>query len=266
MPINDPVQNRKIAPGSLAFERRRMSYGMSYAAESPDGDVNNYQYYVEANFDFSRNYYINRKEFNGYSDRFMLGMSEAEHRAKHWVGDYKRSFQWDLNSNITYDFDTWNVVPYNNEVLEAMGTLYTGSYLNSPNWRYICQEDAEGTWFVHAFHLIRFGSGTQVYEGRLAIFVNDVIVRVIDAVDNNMMGENNIRDLHLSGSAHVALKTGDKLDIRFKPTTGNGGSSASLAPTSVYAYVTAHRENCNYNKTNNTVTTGNAYSFDHSTP
>lgn len=266
MPINDPVQNRKVAPGSLAFERRRMVYGSAYAGEEPEGDVYNYQYYVDLNYNVTINNYVSKQYYESKSNDVMKAVANAEHRAKHWVSDYKRTFQWDLNSNISYTFDTWNIVPYSNEVLACMGTLYTGSYLNSPNWRYICQDDAEGTWFVHAFHLIRFGNGTQVYEGKLAIFINDTMFRIIDAVDNNMMGENNIRDLHLSGSAHVALQSGDKMDIRFLPRTGNGGESASLSPTSVYAYVTAHRENCDYNRTTNNPTTGNAYSFDHSTP
>ena len=44
MPINDPINNRKVAPGSLAFERRRLSpFGQAYAIDDPDGDVYNYQ-------------------------------------------------------------------------------------------------------------------------------------------------------------------------------------------------------------------------------
>ena len=45
MPINDPINNRKVAPGSLAFERRRLSpFGQAYAIDDPDGDVYNYLY------------------------------------------------------------------------------------------------------------------------------------------------------------------------------------------------------------------------------
>lgn len=265
MPINYPIQNRKVAPASLAFETTNTSGSAFYKVGDPVDNVT-YQEIVNIYEGDVFAQYITNQYIESNNDKMMKAVANAEHRAKHWVSDYKRTFQWDLNSNISYTFDTWNVVPYSNEVLACMGTLYTGSYLNSPNWRYICQDDAEGTWFVHAFHLIRFGNGTQVFEGRLGIFLNDTLFRTIDAVDRQMMGENNIRDLHLSGSTHIALRSGDKMDIRFLPKTGSGGESASLAPSSVYAYVTAHRENCDYNRTTNNPTTGNAYSFDHSTP
>ncbi|HBB25473.1 MAG TPA: hypothetical protein DCZ59_04340, partial [Bacteroidetes bacterium] len=42
MPINDPISNRKVAPGSLAFERRRQGASVMYA-EDNFGDTPNYQ-------------------------------------------------------------------------------------------------------------------------------------------------------------------------------------------------------------------------------
>ena len=82
MPINDPIQNRKVAPGSLAFERRRMVYGPAYAGEEPEGDVYNYQYYIDLNYNITINNIITKPMLQSESLRLMNSMSNAEHRAK----------------------------------------------------------------------------------------------------------------------------------------------------------------------------------------
>jgi len=266
MPINDPVNNRKIAPGSLAFERRRQTFGTYYAGEDTDGDVYNYQYYIEVNFNTTVNNIVNKQYLFGETNKVMKSIGNAEHRSKHWVGDYKRSFQWDITTDIDYVIDDWNVIPYNNEILSSMGAHYTGSYGNNPNWEFICPSDAAGVWWVKAYHQIRFQSGKGIREARLGVFVNGVLWREIDGIDQNMMGENNIRDCHLMGSVHVPLTAGDYLQIKFKPVNLAGGTGTSLYPSSLYSYVTAHRENCEINYTNNGLSKGSLYSFDHTTP
>lgn len=266
MPINDPINNRKVAPGSLAFERRRLgAFGQAYAIDEPDGDVYNYQYYMDINYRITINNFVTNQTYLTNQSKTTKAIADSEHRSKHYVGDYKRAFTWQLNSNIDYYFDQWNTIPYDFEVLQAMGTHTQGSWMNSPDWYYICPTDGEGIWWVHAYHAIRYGPATQVREGRLSIFLNGQFYMTIDMVDNNMMGENNIKDMRLMGGVHVPMNSGDKLQIKFKPITTAGGGGTSLAPTSVYSYVTAHRENCEFTKVNMPIT-GNFYTFDHSTP
>lgn len=267
MPINDPINNRKVAPGSLAFERRRLSaFGQAYALDEPDGDVYNYQYYMDINYRITINNFVTNQTYLTNLSKTTKAIADSEHRSKHFVGDYKQTFNWELRSNIDYYMDQWNYIPYDTEVLRAMGVHATGSYANSPTWRFICPTDGEGVWWVHAYHAIRYGPNKQVREGRLAIFINDIIYKTIDMVDNNMMGENNIRDMRLMGGLHVPLLSGDSLQIAFKPITTQADTGTSIAPSSVYSYVTAHRENCYDNIISRTNITGNQYSFDHTTP
>jgi hypothetical protein len=99
------------------------------------------------------------------------------------------------------------------------------------------------------------------------VFINGTQYKTIDMVDNNMMGENNIRDCRLQGGIHVPLVAGDVLQIKFKPVQGQApDTGTSLFPTSLYSYISAHRENCYENVSLNSPDNGNNYSFDHSTP
>ena len=268
MPINDPINNRKVAPGSLAFERRRLSpFGQAYAIDDPDGDVYNYQYYMDINYRITINNFVTNQTYYTNQAQTTKAIADSEHRSKHYVGDYKRSFLWEMRNAIDYNMDDWNTIPYSTEIIKAMGTMATGSYGNSPDWKYVCPTDGEGTWWVYAYHQIRYSQQKQVIETRLAVFINGTQYKTIDMVDNNMMGENHIRDCRLQGGIHVPLVAGDVLQIKFKPIQGQApDTGTSLFPTSLYSYVSAHRENCYENVSLNSPDNGNNYSFDHSTP
>lgn len=261
MPINDPIQNRKVAPGSLAFERRRMTYGTAYGAEEPDGDVYNYQYYIDITFNTTVNNTVYKPYLQNEIGRVMTAMNKAEHRSKHWVGDYKQSFQWDLTANWQFMSDVWTPVPFNNEFLRTQG-VQNESLDYDDTWSFRPTDANAGVWWVHTYLQIRFPGSGQIDEARLAFFLNGVIFRIIDMVDHHMMGDGpHINDCHLMGACHVPLKPGDKLEVKMLAQAPSSEDSGVIYPSSVYAYVTGHRENCELNTTGNLQATGAEYVF-----
>lgn len=259
MPINDPIQNRKVAPGSLAFERRRMVYGSAYAGEDP-GDVYNYQYYVDLKYNVTINNIVSKTFLNTETNKIMTSMQNSEHRAKHYTSDYKQSFQWDLNDDWLFTEGVWTPIPFGNEILRTQG-IDNKSFEYFDTWSFRPTDKNKGVWWVHTFLMIRFPNTSDIEEIRLAYFINDFIFREIDMIDHHMMGENKIKDARLTGGCHVPLQAGDKLEVRMhiiNPTPQQGGV---LFPTSVYSYITGHRENCEVNETENTPITGSDYSF-----
>lgn len=261
MPINDPIQNRKVAPGSLAFERRRMVYGTAYAGEEPEGDVYNYQYYIDLNYNITINNIVTKPLLQSESLRLMNSMSNAEHRAKHYVSDYKQSFQWDLQANWAFYTDVWWPVPFDVEVLRTQGVFNKDTF-SGETWSFRPTDQNKGVWWVHTYLQIRFAKIGEIDEARLAYFVNGVLFRIIDMVDHHEMGSNNhIEDCRLQGGCHIPLKAGDKLEVKMFTQAPASEDSGVLYPSSVYAYVTGHRENCEINATGNTPSTGAGYVF-----
>ena len=262
MPINDPIQNRKVAPGSLAFERRRMGYGSAYAGEEPEGDVYNYQYYIDYNYNVTFNNIVTKQYLITQTDANMKAIANSEHRSKHWVGDYKQSFQWDLNGNWSFMTDVYTPVPFNNEFLRTQG-IQNESLDYDDTWSFRPTDQNKGVWWVHTYVQIRYSNTSQIDEARLAYFVNGVMFRIIDMVDYHNMGDGpHIRDARLMGGAHIPLRAGDKLEVKMIARTGGPSEQAGvLFPSSIYAYITGHRENCELNTTGNTATAGNGYVF-----
>jgi hypothetical protein len=262
MPINDPVNNRKIAPASLAFERRRMgAFGQAYAGEAPDGDIYNYQYYIDLNYRITVNNMVSKTFLFTETNKIMKATAESEHRSKHWVGDYKQTFQWDLIGNWQFMSDVWTPVPFNNEILRTQG-VQNESLDYYDTWSFRPNDTNSGVWWVHTYLQIRFPGSGQINEARLAYYVNGNIFRIIDMVDHHMMGDGpHINDCRLQGGSHVPLRPGDKLEVKMLAEAPNSEDSGVIYPSSVYAYITGHRENCELNNTNNTASTGQMYVF-----
>jgi hypothetical protein len=78
-----------------------------------------------------------------------------------------------------------------------------------------------------------------------------------------MMGANKIIDTRMGGGAHIPMRTGDVLTIRIYAKDSLAGLDVALYPTSVYGYVTGHRENCDNIEIYNNPVTGFLYQFDH---
>lgn len=269
MPINDPVNNRKVAPASLAFERRRSSYGVTYVNDNGVVDMDNviYQYYIDYEYNFRtiNNQYITQNIYNADLTKISNSITDAETRAKHFVGDYKHSFQWDIKNDWLFYTDIWTPVPFNNEVLRTQG-IRNESMNYSPTWSFRADESNAGVWWIYSYIQIKFGGFSNIDEARLAIFVNGALYRAIDMVDHHDMGSSSkISDCHLQGGAHVPLRTGDKLEICMLTKDTISREGGVLYPSSIYGYVTAHRENCNINSVN-APDTGNGYSFTKGSP
>lgn len=259
MPINDPIKNRKVAPASLAFERDQLRNGATFqVGTTPTTTV--YQDVVNIRYGDVNQLFITNQYITTDNDRLMKAMHNAEERAKHQVSDYKRTFQWDLKRNQPYTFNQWSILGYNNEVIRAVGCSATGTPVNGTQyWDYTVPNGAEGTYWIYAHLNLRLNVNSAVTSGHLAFFINNNIWRTVDQVDNAMMGGNKIIDLRVAGGCHVPLRAGDKFTVRIQLDDG-AGSDTSLFPTSVYSFVTGHREECNYVGVN-ACDTGELYQF-----
>ena len=259
MPINDPIKNRKVAPASLAFERDSLRNGATFqVGTTPTSTV--YQDVVNIRYGDVNQLFITNQYITTDNDRIMGAMTNAEERAKHQVADYKRTFQWDLKRNQAYTFNAWSILGYDNEVIRAVGCSSSGTPVDgSQYWDYTVPNGAVGTYWVYAHLNLRLNTGTNVGSGHLAFFINGSIWRIVDQVDNAMMGDNKIIDLRVAGGCHVPLQTGDKLTVRVR-LDDTAGSDTSIYPTSVYSYVTGHREKCDYVAVN-AASTGQLYTF-----
>lgn len=259
MPINDPIKNRKVAPASLAFERDQLRNGATFqVGTTPTTTV--YQDVVNIRYGDVNQLFITNQYITTDNDRLMKAMHNAEERAKHQVADYKRTFQWDLKRNQPYTFNQWSVVGYNSEIIRAIGCLATGAAGNGTQyWDYTVPDGAEGTYWIYVHMNIRLNIASSVTSGHLGFFINGNLFRIVDQVDNAMMGGNKIVDLRIQGGCHIPLRTGDKFTVRIQLNDGMGGDT-SLYPTSVYSYVTGHREECDYTLVN-AASTGELYQF-----
>jgi hypothetical protein len=263
MPINEPIKNRKVAPASLAFEGQSNARGAIFqVGTTPDGPtyqevVNNYYFNISLTL-------VTNQIMEANNDKLMTAMTNAERRSKEQVGDYKHTLQWDLKQNQVYRFNMHNNVAFNSEILRTVGARSIGTPVDgSARWEFICPEHCAGSWWFHSHLNIRHQSNDQIYEGRLGFMINNMLFRYVDLVDQNMMGENLIRDMHLSGGCHVPLKTGDVFTVVYYPVSHNIGFNTATYPTSVYGYVSGHRENCEDFTPFNAPSTGAQYAFDH---
>lgn len=263
MPINDPIKNRKVAPASLAFEREQLRNGAIFQVGTTPTSVT-YQEIVNIRYGDITQLYVTNQYINTDNDRLMNAMNNSEHRSKHWVGDYKRTFHWDTKRDQVYSINNWQKIGYDNEVIRAQGVSTGGTPVDgSAYWQYRCPEDAIGAYWIYAHLNLQYAQGTNIDYARLAIFINNSNYRVIDQVDNNMMGENKIRDVRLAGGCHVPMRSGDVIDIRLFTGNGTPGTGTALYPTSIYSYVSGHRENCTGFTIQNNPNTGTNYTFNH---
>ena len=263
MPINEPIKNRKVAPASLAFEGESKSRGAIFQVGTTP-TTTTYQEIINIYEGDINILNINTQIFDANNDKLMTALGQSEHRSKHWTGDYKRTFEWDLTQNQVYTFNQYSNIAYNNEVMRGVGCYSIGTPANgSARWFYTVPDDAAGSWWIYAHVNLKFSSASNVYEARLAFFIDGAMWRIVDMADNNMMGENQIRDLRLGGGCHVPLRPGATFEVRIIVMQNQQGTDTSLYPDSVYSYVSGHRENCDGYAPLNPQSTGLSYTFDH---
>ena len=237
MPISKPYPDRSIAPDALAFDAtasRGASVIATYQSELAQY-VNITQTVVVTD-----NAYVDRKDREQ-----MVAVGDAERRAKHWVGDYERVFEWDINADLYVSTNTNDPVAFNHEVIRTMGCELLGTVSTvAAQWRYVCPADAEGQYWIYAYTLLNITAGVGVTDATLSVFVNGVQRRVIDHVDQGYAGETPIVDCKLKGGCHTPLKTGDILTIVLRVVATNTNNYLLAYPAACYGYVTGHRTRC----------------------
>ena len=238
MPISKPYPDRSIAPDALAFDAtasRGASVIATYQSELAQY-VNITQTVVVTD-----NAYVDRKDREQ-----MVAVGDAERRAKHWVGDYERVFEWDLSADLYVSTNTNDPVAFNHEVIRTMGCELLGTVSTvAAQWRYVCPADAEGQYWIYAYTLMAFTVlGMGVTKANMSVFVNGIQRRVIDHIDGGYAGENPIVDCKLKGGCHTPLKAGDILTIVIRITAANTVDVLLPYPASCYGYVTGHRTRC----------------------
>ena len=239
MPISKPYPDRSIAPDALAFDAtasRGASVIATYQSELAQY-VNITQTVVVTD-----NAYVDRKDREQ-----MVAVGDAERRAKHWVGDYERVFEWDINPELGLyvSTNTNDPVAFNHEVIRTMGCELLGTVSTvAAQWRYVCPADAEGQYWIYAYTLLNITAGVGVTDATLSVFVNGVQRRVIDHVDQGYAGETPIVDCKLKGGCHTPLKTGDILTIVLRVVAANTNDYLLAYPAACYGYVTGHRTRC----------------------
>lgn len=247
MPINDPIARAKVAPGSLAFETRRMGGSVMYSEEPVDPDTPNYQTTINLFFSNTFNIYQTVQGAKIEAQRILRTVADAEHRAKHYVGDWHHCFEWDSNAvempwqanSVQYGIQ--NKLRFNNEVLRAIGARQQ----DNSSWRFDVADDATGDWHIHVFCAMRFSPADKIAQSRLAVLLNGQLWRHVDFTNSHFNDKSHVEEIVLQGSAIVPLRAGDYLEAAVYLYDENGTGSGLLpATTNYYAYIAGHRVSC----------------------
>lgn len=249
MPINDPIGRAKVAPGSLAFERRRSAGSgvIMFAGDTVDPIAPNYQQYITniitQAFDETKAKAISVKE----AQRILRNISDAEVRAKQAISDWHRAFEWDASgiqqpwsSAVTGLVST--PLRFNNEVLRSPGV-----YLATANtWRFYPPADAVGVYHMDCGSFMRFSAADRLHEARLAIMLNGQLWRFLDMTNSIQNDKSHLDPVYLQGSCLIPLQAGDYVSFAVYLTDdGAGPGSGTLtATTDYYAWVSGHRVSC----------------------
>lgn len=238
MPVNEPYKDRSIVPSALAFPSGGGGGAVSNVPSYQDelGErvtITNTTIVADTN-------YVERR-----LGATAVGIVDAERRAKHWVGDYHRAFEWDIQTSCVISTNAWDPVQYDHECARTMGAEFNGTVTTADaEWRYVVPEGAEGWYYVHAMTLYTLTAGMNVAWASLALFVNGIQWRVIDRIDNGYAGENPIIDCKLSGGCLVPLHIGAVLTVRTFINSPITGDQTLTAPASCYGYVSGLRVRC----------------------
>lgn len=262
MPINQPYKERSIVDDALAFNNKGRTGGSGttlYQSELGDS-VTVTQLIVIAD----------ESALERESNSHMLAINDAEQRATQWVGEYMRVFQWDISADVKVSTLAFDPVQFNSEVIRAIGARFEGATnVATSYWEYVCPSDAVGLYWVYAHIMYKLLVSMAVTKASMSVTVNGNQWRTIDFIDRGYAGEAPIIDCKLSGGCHVPLNAGDKLTITVYLFNGVAGDQTLAYPTSVYGFVTGHRERCDMDTVDDyrngalitAPTTGNTFNF-----
>lgn len=237
MPINKPYAERSIVDDALAFtsKGRSSTSGVVLYQSELATNVTNTTTIVRAD----------EAALEALRNAAMQSVVDSEQRSKHWVDDYKRVFQWDISADVEISTLAFDPVQFNSEVVRSVGCRFNGATgVATSYWEYVCPSDAEGLYWIYAHVMYKLLVSMFVTKATLSVSINGVQFRTIDSIDPGYAGEAPIVDCKLAGGCHVPLKAGDSLTITVYLFNGVAGDVTLLYPTSVYGFVTGHRERC----------------------
>lgn len=250
MPISELYKDRSIVPDALAFPTRGRSGGGT-GIVSFQNELTNYVN-TQTTIVQTDTQYV-----QGAVETAMLAMTNAERRAKHWVGEYERVGRWDIKSDVVITTNTSDPLQFGNEVIRIMGAQFDGTPQTAgAKWRYVCPADAEGIYLVESMLLIKLTVATGCTRARLATFIDGVQWSILDSIDRGYAGENPIQDAKLSGCDLVPLSAGQELTICVFIQSGTTGDQTVGYPTSVYGRVNLARTRCDFGNDGNGDLTG----------
>lgn len=260
MPINDPVRRQKVAPGSLAFERRRNS-GISLATNDDTTGGVTYQTFVTNNYRIGYNITVNQRQQEEQTRAIMTAMSNAEHRAKHYVSDWHHAFEWDsASATLQWNATNVNIGPltkllFRRQVIQAIGASAT----NAGVWSYNPPDDAVGTYHMDVACFLRVSPADKIHQVRLAVLINGQLWRHIDMKNSHDTDRNHMEEIRLQGSCIVPLAAGHYLEAGIYLVSDDASVvGSSSGPANYYAYISGHRVKCESDYIN-TPTTGSNF-------
>ena len=241
MPINDPIKRGKVAPGSLAFERRRSGGGASIISQDgATGDT--YQTVINLTYAPRFNVTVVDKESRERDARMHRVVTSAEQRAKHHVSDWHMAVEYDCG---TRDF-TWqtnaggiNFLDWPREVIRSMGA----GYESNGAWSFRVPANGTGDWWFYAAWMGIFISANQIEAAALRIYRNDNLWRVLDVYNHDMSKHTTIRTTVVKGGCIVPLAAGDRVYFALELIGAAGAGTLASGP-SFYSYVSGHRVSC----------------------
>lgn len=255
MPINDPIKGKKVAPASLAFEHGRASRRQT--ATSYQSNIRTANQITQVLLPTNQSETIRRDEAQNHN------IWAAERRAKEHVAGYKEVTQWDIIVDLTVTTGTWDPIGFQSEVLRCQGSRFAGTAsASNARWYFKPPKGVDGVWYFYSHMALVLTNAMQVTTARLGFFVDGVLFRVVDAMDVQMSNDDAtyINDVILGGGCHVPIAVGQEFDVRILLESTGSGDQLLGAPTSVYGYVTGHRERCDTTQIA-TPTTGASFTF-----
>lgn len=258
MPISELYKDRSIVPDALAFPQRAGRSGGT-GIISFQNELTNY---VSTQTTIVQ---TDTQHVQGAVESAMLAMTNAERRAKHWVGEYERVGRWDIQGDVVITTNTNDPLQFGTENVRIMGAELQGTAgTGGAKWRYVCPADAEGLYMVDALVMMTLTVSMASPRVRIATFIDGVQWSILDSIDRGYAGENPIQDAKLSGCDLVPLSAGQELTICTFIAASTTGDQTLTYPQSIYGRVILARTRCDFGNDGNgdlitTPAAGNSY-------
>lgn len=249
MPINEPYKQRTIVPDALAFPVVGGGAGGS--------GVTTYQQELTTRVEVYNTTIVADKQYvNRTAGQTMANVALAERRAKAQVGEWHFVTEWDINDDVTLTWGTWVSIGFQREVLRAQGVQCDTRFRpTEAAWYHIVQPGQEGKWWYYTkLFFATPGTVANTTDGYLAFSRNGTIVRIVDMATASTWNQTDLENLFLGGGCHIDVRRGDYIEVQVFLRGTGVGDVLFTAPGSVYGYVTASRQSCDFDRENSPTT------------